>query len=323
MLDARPFVIAVVGKTGSGKTTFTSLASGRTDLKIGHDLITCTSKPNVVPFSFEGRPVTLIDMPWFGDSYRKPSWGHKSDRWGTKSKVDVLGELAAYFAAWYSKGMLIDAFIFLHAADTTMLSNHSEEGIGLLEKMLGESAYERVAVVSTQWDQVTDPALSTELMTRRTLPGGVWHPLCNGGAVVLHHDNTKPSADNIVRHLVNRFSSQQTQWPLLMQQELREHKGKVSRTSAGKELDRQYAEAVDRLEDLAEEAKLRGPTAQQLKKLQEAKERRRKLLKTVVSCVSVSTHPGHPPPNLSCVASYKLMSFFIVRWKSRRRAFRS
>jgi hypothetical protein len=79
-----------------------------------------------------------------------------------------------------------------------------------LEKLVGESAYERVAIVSTKWDQVTDPAQFTKLIIQRTLPGGACHPLCQGGAVVLHHDNTKHTADDIIRSLVNRISSQRT-----------------------------------------------------------------------------------------------------------------
>lgn len=117
-----------------------------------------------------------------------------------------------------------------------------DEHVGLLEKLVGESAYERVAIVSTKWDRLTNPALSTKLITQRALPGGVWHSLCEGGAVVLHHDNTKNSADDIIRYLVGRFSSQRTQ--LLIQQELIEHYGKISLTSVGKELERQDAEAL-------------------------------------------------------------------------------
>lgn len=141
--------------------------------------------------------------------------------------------LVAYFAAWHRNGMPLDAVIFLHAANTTTIR---DEHVGLLEKLVGESAYERVAIVSTKWDRLTNPALSTKLITQRALPGGVWHSLCEGGAVVLHHDNTKNSADEIIRYLVGRFSSQRTQ--LLIEQELIEHCGKISLTSVGKELER-------------------------------------------------------------------------------------
>lgn len=266
-VDARPFVIAVLGTTGTGKTTFTSLASGRTDLKIGHSDRTCiyplsatgglsckntlvmcslgTVRPRMVPFSFEGQPVTLIDSPWFGDECKEPwEWATKSDRsevkpWGGDT---YCANLVTYFAAWHRNGMPLDAVIFLYAANSAMHRYNRDEQIGLLEKLVGERAYERVAIVSTKWDRLTNPALPTKLITQRALPGGVWHSLCEGGAVVLHHDNTKNSADDIIRYLVGRFSSQRTQ--LLIQQELIEHHGKISLTSVGKELERQDAEAL-------------------------------------------------------------------------------
>lgn len=199
----------------------------------------------MVPFSFEGHPVTLIDSPWFGDECKEPwEWGTKSDRLEAKpwGEGPYNANLVAYFAAWHRNGMPLDAVIFLHAANSIMHRHNRNEQIGLLEKLVGQSAYERVAIVSKKWDQLTSPALPTKLITQRTLPGGVWHSLCEGGAVVLHHDSTKNSADDIIRYLVGRFSSQRTQ--LLIQQELTEHHGKISLTSVGKELERQDAEAL-------------------------------------------------------------------------------
>ena len=36
-----PILIAVMGVTGAGKTTFISKATGKSDLEIGHGLVSC------------------------------------------------------------------------------------------------------------------------------------------------------------------------------------------------------------------------------------------------------------------------------------------
>jgi len=76
--------IAVMGATGSGKSTFINLASGST-LPVGRGLESCTSEVQTSrPFLLNGRIVTLIDTPGFDDTSR--------------SDTDILSSIAAYLS---------------------------------------------------------------------------------------------------------------------------------------------------------------------------------------------------------------------------------
>ncbi|GJE89957.1 hypothetical protein PsYK624_060720 [Phanerochaete sordida] len=60
--------VAVMGATGTGKSTFINLLSGSA-LAVGQGLRSCTSKVEITsPFDFLGRSVALIDTPGFDDT---------------------------------------------------------------------------------------------------------------------------------------------------------------------------------------------------------------------------------------------------------------
>ncbi|ESK95347.1 hypothetical protein Moror_3872, partial [Moniliophthora roreri MCA 2997] len=80
----REAIIAVMGATGSGKTTFINAASGGS-LQVGMDLQSCTSTVQLSEtFELRGRQVTLIDTPGFDDT--------------NKSDADILKMIAAFLA---------------------------------------------------------------------------------------------------------------------------------------------------------------------------------------------------------------------------------
>ncbi|OAX30640.1 hypothetical protein K503DRAFT_806951, partial [Rhizopogon vinicolor AM-OR11-026] len=79
--------IAVMGATGSGKSTFINKASG-SSLPVGHGLESCTKEVQTSrPFVISGRFVTLIDTPGFDDT--------------TRSDTDILSMIAAYLSKTY------------------------------------------------------------------------------------------------------------------------------------------------------------------------------------------------------------------------------
>ncbi|KAL4263471.1 P-loop containing nucleoside triphosphate hydrolase [Pleurotus pulmonarius] len=81
-------LVAVMGATGSGKTTFINLASG-SDLRVGSGLMSCTSDVQTSkPFRLGDRTVRLIDTPGFDDT--------------TRSDTDVLSMISAYLSTTYT-----------------------------------------------------------------------------------------------------------------------------------------------------------------------------------------------------------------------------
>jgi len=77
-----PLIIAVMGATGTGKSTFINLASG-SQFSVGTGLLSCTSTVQTAgPFTACGREVILIDTPGFDDS--------------TRGDMEILRSIASY-----------------------------------------------------------------------------------------------------------------------------------------------------------------------------------------------------------------------------------
>ncbi|KAH9924831.1 P-loop containing nucleoside triphosphate hydrolase protein [Amylocystis lapponica] len=92
--------IAVMGATGSGKSTFINLASG-SRLDVGSGLRSCTSTIETSrTFEMCGRRVTLIDTPGFDDT--------------TKSDTDILKMIALYLSTTYQFGRKLSGVIYMH-----------------------------------------------------------------------------------------------------------------------------------------------------------------------------------------------------------------
>jgi len=93
-------LIAVMGATGSGKTTFINLAS-KSKLRIGRGLESCTSIVQAAaPFQLDGHTVTLVDTPGFDDTHR--------------SDTEILRMIAVYLSTVYENGKKLAGVIYFH-----------------------------------------------------------------------------------------------------------------------------------------------------------------------------------------------------------------
>jgi hypothetical protein len=192
-----------------------------------------------VSFDFEGKRVTLIDTPGFDDAYR--------------TDVDILHCIASYLADVHGRGRLLDGLILLHPATLIRMTGSEKDRTELIQEILGVDAYKRVAIASTMWENLVDgpKRQAEEREEQRKREGGIWHAMIERGATVFRHENNPASAHNIIRHLADKFAGNPV--ALQIQTELVDNWGRVAKTSAGKEMDRQLAERMAYLE-----AKLRS-----------------------------------------------------------------
>ncbi|KAI1770793.1 P-loop containing nucleoside triphosphate hydrolase protein [Hypoxylon cercidicola] len=171
--------------TGSGKTTFISKVTGRPDLKIGHDLTSCTQEIQVVETTLDGLTVHLVDMPGFSDTYL--------------SDTEILEMIAEYLAAAYSKKIRLSGIIYLHPISDNRVTHHATKNLGMFQKLTGEKNLKNVALTTTMWDKVTQEEgakREQELQTK------FWNIPIALGAKYSRHDGTDLSAKQIASMLV-------------------------------------------------------------------------------------------------------------------------
>lgn len=221
----REIRIAVMGATGSGKSTFINKASGST-LPVGRGLESCTSEVRTSrSFVVSGRVVTLIDTPGFDDTSR--------------SDTDILTMIAAYLTKTYEHGARLAGVIYMHRISDFRMGGTSKRNFKIFRELCGESSLKNVIIVTNMWSEVKreiGEAREAELASKDKF----FKPVLEKGARMLRHDGTLESTHTILRYLINNQAA-----TLRIQQEIvNEHKP-IEKTAAGAELRRALDEQAD------------------------------------------------------------------------------
>ncbi|KAF5327319.1 hypothetical protein D9619_004266 [Psilocybe cf. subviscida] len=217
--DTSDVTIAVMGATGSGKTTFINSAS-HSKLRIGRGLQSCTSIVQIAqPFELDGRSVTLIDTPGFDDT--------------TKSDADILRMIAAFLATAYENGKTLAGVIYVHRISDFRMGGISTRNFKMFRQLCGESTLKNVVIVTNMWSAVSEDigiARETELASEDIF----FKPVLDKGAQILRHSNTPASAHAIIARIIANHPL-----PLQIQRELVDQKMDIGQTAAGEELNRE------------------------------------------------------------------------------------
>ncbi|KAI0438339.1 P-loop containing nucleoside triphosphate hydrolase protein [Xylaria telfairii] len=183
--SGQDLLIAVMGMTGSGKTTFISKVTGRRDLKVGHSLTSCTRDIEVIETKIDGRVVRFVDTPGFSDT--------------NLSDGEVLQLIADYLAAAYKQDMKLSGIIYLHPISDTRMTHHATKNLQMFQKLTGEKNLGNVVLATSMWDRVTEE----EGMAReRELKDKFWKVPLAYGAKAARHEGTPESAQAIARTLM-------------------------------------------------------------------------------------------------------------------------
>ncbi|KAF7967264.1 hypothetical protein HWV62_35011 [Athelia sp. TMB] len=214
--------IAVMGATGSGKTTFINLLSG-SELRVGRGLQSCTSVVQAAaPFTFQGRRVVLFDTPGFDDT--------------TKSDTDILKMIAAFLASTYQQGATLSGVIYVHRISDFRMGGISRRNFSMFRKLCGDDSLKNVALVTNMWSEV-DPAVGAAREAELRTKDIFFKPVLDKHAQLLRHDGSLASAHAIIEQIVSNHPL-----ALRIQQELVDEHKDISETAAGTELNRELAE---------------------------------------------------------------------------------
>ncbi|KAH0833287.1 hypothetical protein J3R83DRAFT_12352 [Lanmaoa asiatica] len=228
-LRGKEIRIAVMGATGSGKSSFINLASG-SNLPVGRGLESCTSEVRTSkPFLLNGRIVTLIDTPGFDDTSR--------------SDTDILSSIAAYLSNTYEQGAKLAGIIYMHRISDVRMGGTSKRNFRIFRELCGDSTLRNVLIVTNMWSNV-DPKIGEAREQELANNDKFFKPVLEKGARLLRHGGTQASAQSILRHLINSQAA-----TLLIQHELVNERKDLAHTAAGAELTRALKEQADRHDD--------------------------------------------------------------------------
>ncbi|GJE89959.1 hypothetical protein PsYK624_060740 [Phanerochaete sordida] len=214
-------VIAVMGASGTGKSTFINLLSG-SNLRVGDGLRSCTSKVETsCSFPLLGKLVTLIDTPGFDDTI--------------VSETDILTMIAVYLSASYQAGYKLNGVIYMHRISDYRVGGISLRNFNMFRKLCGDETLTNVAIVTTFWSEV-DLARDAERERQLSTDNLLFASIIQGGAIMLRHDGMQAGALSVVE----RFTDKKPRI-LRIQRELVEEGKSITETAAGMELVRRLS----------------------------------------------------------------------------------
>ncbi|KAK0318978.1 hypothetical protein LTR54_009872 [Friedmanniomyces endolithicus] len=210
--EPRPSIrIAVMGGTGSGKSRFIQVASGRNAVGTGRDSQSCpksSSRPAALSWlmnyadsseithfyiEYEGHLITLIDTPSFNDT--------------TRSETEALKSIAEYLSVAYSDHQELTGIIYLQSIMDPRMYDSTLRNLKIFKDLVGPDPSPNVLFATTRWDQVEkldDIALAEFKESQLSTDEEIWAPMIRRGARVARFKGTRESAMQVVLSLIHQ-----------------------------------------------------------------------------------------------------------------------
>ncbi|PWW72199.1 P-loop containing nucleoside triphosphate hydrolase protein [Tuber magnatum] len=211
-----PVLIAVMGKTGTGKTSFiNAITGGEGGLRVGHGLESCTQDIQTASATISGREVWLVDTPGFDDTNR--------------SDVDILASIADWVKQASQDRKHLSGIIYFHRIVDPRMEGSNMKNLKMFRELCGDKNFNNVILLTTMWDKVDEEEgrkREEELKSR----AGFWGNLISRGAQVKRHrgPDFTASAREIAQPLIEKDTI-----VLQLQEELGGNRS-LSDTSAGR-----------------------------------------------------------------------------------------
>lgn len=159
-------IILVMGITGAGKSYLIREISGQ-DVKVGHDLKSCTQTIETVHCRIAGQPVMILDTPGFDDTHR--------------SDTEILTEVADHLAALYRDGFQVCGIIYLHSIQEDRIRGSTYKNLKMFEQLCGEGSLHNVVMLTNRWGSIDE---SEAVNRENELKDDYWSMYMAGGCTI-------------------------------------------------------------------------------------------------------------------------------------------
>ncbi|KAF8438418.1 P-loop containing nucleoside triphosphate hydrolase protein [Boletus edulis BED1] len=195
-------VIAVMGITRAGKSSFINKAAGRTEIAITNDLESQTRAVQAVRCLHPDgrRNVVLVDTPGFDDTYL--------------SDAEILKIIAHWLKETYQNNIKLSGLLYLHRITDVRMAGTPLRHLSIFKDLCGENNLKNIVFVTTMWDEVGE-----SISSRREdeLLSVFWKDMLRLGSPTRRFQGTLESAWEIIDCLER---SGQRRIPLKIQQEM-------------------------------------------------------------------------------------------------------
>jgi energy-coupling factor transporter ATP-binding protein EcfA2 len=257
-LKEEDIVIAVMGPTGSGKSTFINVATG-VDAGVGHELESCTSEIGIIKMVFPGSNIVFVDTPGFDDTKRSDS--------------DILKMISDWLEITFERKILLSGLLYFHRISDNRMAGTPLKNLRMFEELCGKKSFKNVILTTTMWDEVEE---ETGIAREEELKSNYWKSMIARDSSTGRFVGTRDSAFRLIAPLLDEAS---TRNELLLQKELVDLDLKLSETHAGQKLRSEIRHLAKQQQELLRQIReeLKNPdNATSLQELMEEYEELRK-----------------------------------------------
>ncbi|EED19616.1 conserved hypothetical protein [Talaromyces stipitatus ATCC 10500] len=176
--DNSVVIIAVMGATGSGKSTFIQLVTGSKDVGVGDTLLSETKEVCEYHFSHKGINYILIDTPGFDGSYR--------------SDIEVTELILIWLEKSMVSGRRLNGIIYLYRISDIRMGGSALRNTQMFRKLVGKDALQNVKLATVFWEQVPDKDVALAFRREKELRD-LWGSMLEHGAQIVRLQNNRKS----------------------------------------------------------------------------------------------------------------------------------
>ncbi|KAF9352060.1 hypothetical protein BGX26_010039 [Mortierella sp. AD094] len=238
-------VVLVMGITGAGKSYLIKEISGSDDVKISHNLESCTRDVENIECQIDGQSVVILDTPGFDDTNR--------------SDTEILTDIADSLVNLYKADFRISGIIYLHNITDTRMRGSSFTNLQMFARLCGEQSYRNVVMLTGRWDSME---LADAVEKENELKEKFWKEYLDAGCQLDRYGDRND--------LVRIFEAILQKPPVVLdiQREMVVEGKPLDKTVAGKYVNQELAEQKEKIEkELAEIAADYNGQSEQMKEL--------------------------------------------------------
>ncbi|RYP22869.1 hypothetical protein DL765_001465 [Monosporascus sp. GIB2] len=132
--------IAVMGVTGSGKSSFIRGITGSGSAKVGFGLRSETWEIQTFRLRIPSGTISLVDMPGFDDTER--------------ADFEIIEQLVDWVQKSAANGLNLAGVLFLHPITHNRLQSSSRQMLSAFKNLLGNEYFKKVLLIKTFWNDV-------------------------------------------------------------------------------------------------------------------------------------------------------------------------
>ncbi|KAH7123527.1 P-loop containing nucleoside triphosphate hydrolase protein [Dendryphion nanum] len=135
-------VVAVMGLTGVGKSTFIKTLTGNEEIIIGHTLTSETNDVHGYSFQDEHHSYILVDTPGFDDTFL--------------SNAEITAKITEWLSSSKRSGIQLNGIIYLHSIVSPRMQGSMYQNLRMFRQLCGPNGLQNVTLATTFWNSIEE-----------------------------------------------------------------------------------------------------------------------------------------------------------------------